>query len=86
MQKKILKFGNHIFYNQFSQRNREIAPSDSIFVAFFGDSVLNGGAQTDNDSLATSLLSEYWTEKTGKNVLALNITQARGEPTMLTVI
>jgi hypothetical protein len=77
---QVKRFGNTIFYNQFSQRNRAISSKDSVLVDFFGDSVLNGGAQTDNGSLATSLLSEYWTEKYRKSVLALNISAGSWGP------
>ncbi|MDR2840871.1 MAG: hypothetical protein LBV75_06360 [Paludibacter sp.] len=79
-QQEVKRFGNRSYYNTFSQRNREITSNDSVLVDFFGDSVLNGGVQTDNDSLATSLLSEYWTKKTGKNILALNISAGSWGP------
>ncbi|MDR0812137.1 MAG: hypothetical protein LBN23_07725 [Paludibacter sp.] len=76
----VIRFGNVSFYNKYSQRNREIAPNDTVLVDFFGDSVLNGGVQTDNDSLATSLLSAYWSEKSGRPALALNISAGSWGP------
>ncbi|MCC9167209.1 hypothetical protein [Pontibacter harenae] len=67
------RFGNRIFYNTYSQRNSEIAPEDSIIIAGFGDSVLNGGTLSDNEDLATTKLSKYLSSKEKKNVKVLNV-------------
>lgn len=50
------RFGHYIKYNSYSQRSDE-PDSSKIIVLGLGDSVINGGAVTDNDSLATSLAS-----------------------------
>lgn len=50
------RFGHHIFYNSYSQRSDE-PDSARIIVLGLGDSVINGGVMTDNDSLATTLAS-----------------------------
>jgi hypothetical protein len=76
----VFRFRKHNFYNSYSQRNREINSSDSLIVLGFGDSVLNGGAQTDQDSLATTLLSNYISKKQGKIVLFTNISAGSWGP------
>jgi hypothetical protein len=70
---KCFRFGNHIFYNSLSQRNREISKQDSVIILGFGDSVLNGGALTDQDSLATTRLTKYLINKYHTSCLFTNI-------------
>ena len=70
---KRFRLGNHIYYNSLSQRNNELTPQDSIIILGFGDSVINGGTQTDQDSLATSRLSEFLTKKYSIRYLVTNI-------------
>lgn len=77
---QVFRFRKHIFYNSYSQRNREIQPRDSLIILGFGDSVLNGGAQTDQDSLATTLLSNYISRKYRENVLFTNISAGSWGP------
>ncbi|MES1219409.1 MAG: hypothetical protein ABUT20_28155 [Bacteroidota bacterium] len=77
---KRVRFGNHIFYNSLSQRNDELSESDSVRILFFGDSVINGGTQTDQDSLATTKLSRYLTLKYKKPVKVLNISAGSWGP------
>jgi hypothetical protein len=67
------RFGKKSYYNSYSQRNDEITPQDSIIIDGFGDSVINGGVLSDQDSIATTKLSKYLTAKYGKKVLVLNI-------------
>lgn len=50
------RFGNHFHYNSYSQRSEE-PDSTKTIVLGLGDSVIFGGTQTDQDSLATSLFS-----------------------------
>lgn len=74
------RFGSYSFYNQYSQRNREIAGNDSLIILGFGDSVLNGGILTSQDSLATSLLSSYLSKNLKKNTLVANISAGSWGP------
>ncbi|TGD82233.1 SGNH/GDSL hydrolase family protein [Hymenobacter wooponensis] len=67
------RFFKNNYYNSYSQRNREITTNDSTIILGFGDSVINGGVQTEQDSLATSLLSNYLTQKNHQQVLVTNI-------------
>lgn len=52
------RFGNRILYNEYSMRSKPLSSSDRCIVLGFGDSVLNGGTLTDQDSLATSIVEE----------------------------
>ncbi|RHJ94902.1 hypothetical protein DW095_00215 [Bacteroides sp. AM07-16] len=51
------RFGRHIVYNSYSQRNGEV-DSTAIIILGLGDSVINGGTLTGQESLATTLLGE----------------------------
>lgn len=66
------RFGRHIVYNSFSMRSEE-PDSNAIIILGCGDSVLNGGSLTDNDSLATTILSAKLTEAWQRKVQFLNI-------------
>lgn len=74
------RFGQFIFYNSLSQRNRELTSIDSNIILGFGDSVLNGGVLVDQDSLATTRLTEYLSSKYNKNLLFTNISAASWGP------
>lgn len=52
----IHRFGNHIYYNSYSQRSCQVDSSKTIILGL-GDSVINGGVLTDNADLATTLAS-----------------------------
>ena len=64
--------GKNIFYNSKSMRGSEIDSTAEIVLGF-GDSVLNGGEETDHDSLATTIVSGQLTNTLNKNVQVLNI-------------
>lgn len=50
------RLGNKFYFNHFGMRSEEV-DSTKKHVLGLGDSVINGGVQTDQDSLATSLFS-----------------------------
>ena len=50
------RFGVYFYTNSYSQRSAE-PDSNKKKVLGLGDSVINGGSQTDHDSLATSIVS-----------------------------
>lgn len=66
------RFGRHIVYNSLSMRSEE-PDSAAIIVLGCGDSVINGGSLTDDDSLATTMLSRRLTGALGRKVQVLNI-------------
>lgn len=70
------RFRNHIYYNAFSMRSAEV-DSNALKIVGFGDSVLNGGTLTEQDSLATTLLSDILSGKYAKKVQFLNISSAK---------
>ena len=50
------RFGNHYYFNSYSQRNEEPNPTKEKILAL-GDSILFGGLQSHQDSIATSLFT-----------------------------
>lgn len=54
---EMTRFGVHFYTNSYSQRADEPDANRKIVLGL-GDSVINGGSQTDNDSLATSIVSK----------------------------
>jgi hypothetical protein len=54
--------------------------SDSIRILGFGDSVLNGGVQTEQDSLATSFIEANLSQKYSKNIRCFNISYGSWAP------
>lgn len=73
------RFGHRITYNSLSMRSEE-PDSTAIIVLGCGDSVINGGSLTDNDSLATSLLCTALTGALGRPVQVLNISAGSWGP------
>lgn len=52
------RFGNMISYNEHAMRSGPLTPADKCVVLGFGDSVINGGTLTDQDSLATTIVEK----------------------------
>lgn len=61
------RFGNHYHYNSYSQRSEEPDTTKQIILGL-GDSVIFGGVQTDQDSLATTI----FTKETGIQMLNIS--------------
>lgn len=76
----IMRFGNHIFYNSFGMRAPEPSSEDSIRILGLGDSVINGGTLSDQDSIATSILSKELTKELKKRTTVLNISAGSWGP------
>lgn len=73
------RFKKHIVYNVYSQRSNPV-DSSAFIVLGLGDSVLNGGALTDQDSCATSRLCHDLSAFMGKKVQVLNISAGSWGP------
>ena len=73
------RFRNTIKYNSLSMRSEEIDTA-AILILGFGDSVINGGVQTDHGSLATTILSDTLTKLYNKKVQFLNIAMGSWGP------
>lgn len=61
------RFGAHIHYNSYSQRNDEPDTTKTVVLGL-GDSVIFGGTMTDQDSIATAL----FTKETGMQMLNIS--------------
>lgn len=69
----LTRFGNKIRTNHFSMRSKEVESTDSTVILLIGDSVINGGNLTDQDSLATTKLEERLSREMQQKVRVLNI-------------
>ena len=70
---ELSRFGNIIKTNTFSMRSDPVMPTDTLVVLLIGDSVINGGSLTDQDSLASTKLEKKLSLTLGKKVRVLNI-------------
>ncbi|MHB1157443.1 MAG: SGNH/GDSL hydrolase family protein [Phycisphaerales bacterium] len=73
----VMRFGNHVVYNTFSMRSdffgpRKRSPGE-LRVMVIGDSVVNGGALTDQGDLATERLKRRLRKELGRQVFVGNI-------------
>jgi lysophospholipase L1-like esterase len=74
-----VRFGNKIVYNEYSMRGLPIEADDGCIVLGFGDSVLNGGTLTDQDSLATTIV-EKQLQQINAGIRFLNISAGSWGP------
>src|SRR5690606_4773773 len=77
---EVIRFGNRIVTNSLSMRSKELSPADSIVVLLIGDSVVNGGSLTDQDSLASTLLENSLSTALQQSVRVLNISAGSWGP------
>lgn len=77
---RVVRFGNVISTNSFSMRSREVAPEDTTVILLLGDSVVNGGSLTDQDSLASTLLEKRLSGSLRRSVRVLNISAGSWGP------
>ncbi len=73
------RFGNFIHYNEYSMRSESIDTSATIILGF-GDSIINRGTLSDQDSLAATRLSDSLTLKKLKKFQVLNISAGSWGP------
>lgn len=74
-----MRFRHRIIYNSLSMRSRE-PDSTAVVLLGCGDSVINGGVLTDQDSLATTILSTELSQQLGREVQFLNISAGSWGP------
>lgn len=79
MQDKV-RFGNRIVYNEYSMRSQPLDETDDCVVLGFGDSVINGGTLTDQDSLATTIVEKELAQEIGSGFRFLNISAGSWGP------
>ena len=75
-----VRFGNKIFYNEYSMRSRPLGKDMKCVVLGFGDSVINGGTLTDQDSLATSIVENQLQSEFKNGFRFLNISAGSWGP------
>ncbi|MBL7883941.1 MAG: hypothetical protein JNL69_07710 [Bacteroidia bacterium] len=69
----VKRFGNRIITNEFSMRSKPLSKNDKIRILKIGDSIINGGAQTDQDSLASSILESRLSASFHDSIRVLNV-------------
>lgn len=74
------RFGNRVVYNQYSMRSLPVQEEDRCIVLGFGDSVINGGTLTDQDSLATTIVENKLKQNIGSGFRFLNISAGSWGP------
>jgi hypothetical protein len=79
----LVRFGNQIIVNNFGMRTESFPAKkvDGEFrVMVFGDSVVNGGSQTDHQDLATTIIRKQLFSAIHKNVIVGNISAGSWGP------
>ena len=77
------RFGNRIRINQYGMRSENFSPkkvAGEFRVMVFGDSVVNGGSQTDQNDLATTILKQQLHSEIHKNTVVGNISAGSWGP------
>jgi lysophospholipase L1-like esterase len=75
-----VRFGNRVVYNEYSMRSLPVQDEDKCIVLGFGDSVINGGALTDQDSLATTIVENRIRQNTNSGFRFFNISAGSWGP------
>ncbi|MCD7784462.1 MAG: hypothetical protein LUH18_02610 [Oscillospiraceae bacterium] len=68
----VFRFGNTYETNEYSMRSEALGDHE-FRITLFGDSVLNGGIQTDQSELASTLLERYFQEEYSDEIRVLNV-------------
>jgi len=78
------RFGHDVSYNAYSMRSGPVTPHKTnpaeIRVLVIGDSVVNGGAPTDDSELATTLLQTRLSASLGRPVFVGNVSAGSWGP------
>ncbi len=78
------RLGHRIAYNAYSMRSDDFPPrkatADEVRILVLGDSVVNGGALTDQDDLATGILQRRLQEEYGLSAAVGNISAGSWGP------
>jgi hypothetical protein len=75
----IERFNNTLTTNKYGMRNKEVS-EHSIKILKLGDSIINGGSQTDNDELSSTILSAEISRVMKKRHQVLNISAGSWGP------
>jgi hypothetical protein len=74
------RFGNRILSNEYSMRSLPLKGSDTCIVLGFGDSILNGGSLTDQDSVATAIVENRFQQGGANSFRFLNVSAGSWGP------
>jgi len=78
------RFNNYIHYNAYSMRADDFPPTksspDELRIFAIGDSVINGGVQTDQADLATSIIQRELSAKLNRKVIVGNASASSWGP------
>jgi hypothetical protein len=78
------RFGNHIKYNHYSMRSDDFplhkSQPNELRVMVIGDSIINGGALSDQSEIATSILQQKLAEDLKRPVIVGNISAGSWGP------
>jgi hypothetical protein len=88
---RVRRFGNRIETNSYSMRSAEFPKKKGdpreLRILVLGDSIINGGAQTDQDELATELLERDLAERLDRPVVVGNVSAGSwGPPNLLAYV
>jgi hypothetical protein len=78
----VYRYGHHVIINQYGMRSAPFENNkgaNELRIMVFGDSVINGGSQTDQTEVATSILKEQIT-RLHRNVVVGNISAGSWGP------
>ena len=70
---KVRIYGNRYETNEFSMRSKAVLDSDTTIILLIGDSIVNGGNLTDQDSLASTILENRLSRYFSRRIRVLNI-------------
>lgn len=80
----VSRFGNRIKYNAYSMRGDDFpfakSSDDELRILVLGDSVANGGSQTDQSELATQLIQGRLSEQLARPVIVGNVSAGSWGP------
>lgn len=76
----VTRFGNHIVANEWGMRSETPSADAKVRIVTLGDSVINGGAQLDQDELSSELLQEKLRHEFDVHIQVLNVSSVSWGP------
>lgn len=76
----VKRFGNVIKTNSLSMRNEELSQVETMNILLVGDSVINGGSLTDQDSIASTMLEKRLRKELNDKIRVFNISAGSWGP------
>jgi len=76
----VSRFGNSICTNAYSMRSKPLSKKDKVRILKIGDSIINGGAHTDQEDLASTHLENALQAHFQDSIRVLNVSAASWGP------